>query len=374
MSLSLSLHIPFGQDKSIVLDHPKLKKCSFFSLSKFPELSSCVWVLTSGTTASKETLKFVGIKQKALLASAKSFNDHFQITEKDIFLNTLPLYHIAGLAMTARQHLSEASLYHLEKWDTEHCLHVLKEKKVSLVNFVPTQVYDLVSQDLSPPPSLRWALVGGGQLSYSLYKKALQLGWPLVLCYSFTEASSLVATHKASLDWRGTLYPFELLPHVKLRHDPEHNLFIKSDSLFSAYFVLSSDSSSFIEQKEEEFLLDDRGHLEGEVLFVEGRKASVKKVLGELVHLEILKRKLETFFDESSIEKWTLLFTPCPRKENKVTLCVEKDILNDIQEPLLKFNDSVEPYERIEAVFSLEKIPKNELGKVKIHELKEELL
>src|SRR5207253_1068669 len=87
------------------------------------------------------------------------------------------------------------------EWNPARTVKKWKDRKVTLTSLVPTQVFDLVSANLTAPKNLRAAVIGGGALDPSLYLKARELGWALLPSYGLTECASQVAT--ASLDSLG---------------------------------------------------------------------------------------------------------------------------------------------------------------------------
>ena len=70
-------------------------------------LQGHVFLLTSGTTAASVTdLKWVALKKEAFLASAESVNQHLQSDSRDVWIHTLPTFHVGGLGIWARAALS----------------------------------------------------------------------------------------------------------------------------------------------------------------------------------------------------------------------------------------------------------------------------
>jgi O-succinylbenzoic acid--CoA ligase len=64
-----------------------------------------------------------------------------------------------------------------------------------MVSLVPTMLSRLLDAGLREPPSLRWALLGGGPIAPALLERAAEAGVPVAPTYGMTEACSQIATH-----------------------------------------------------------------------------------------------------------------------------------------------------------------------------------
>ena len=73
--------------------------------SRVGQSPNLVWLLSSGTQSVDE-IKAIALSIEAILQSAKAVNKHLRATAKDRWLLTLPFYHIGGLSIFARAHLS----------------------------------------------------------------------------------------------------------------------------------------------------------------------------------------------------------------------------------------------------------------------------
>jgi O-succinylbenzoic acid--CoA ligase len=70
-----------------------------------------------------------------------------------------------------------------------------RERGVTLVSLVPTMLARLLDAGLEQPPTLRWALLGGGPIPPALVRRAAAAGVPVASTYGMTEACSQIATH-----------------------------------------------------------------------------------------------------------------------------------------------------------------------------------
>ena len=63
-----------------------------------------------------------------------------------------------------------------------------------MVSLVPTMLARLLDVGLERPPTLRWALLGGGPITAPLLERARAAGVPVAPTYGMTEACSQIAT------------------------------------------------------------------------------------------------------------------------------------------------------------------------------------
>ncbi len=84
-----------------------------------------------------------------------------------------------------------------ERFDTDAVLAALRdpERRITLVSLVPTMLARLLDAGLRAPPTLRWALLGGGPIPPALLERARAAGVPVAPTYGMTEACSQIATY-----------------------------------------------------------------------------------------------------------------------------------------------------------------------------------
>ena len=177
-----------------------------------------LWLLSSGTGRAN-AVKAIAHRKEGFLAAAEAANKHLESTNEDVWFNVLPTYHVGGLAIFARANLSGAKVVEpkWKSWDAKEYVKAVNNIKATLSSLVPTQIYDLVYENLPSPMSLRAVVVGGGALSPDLYTKARNLGWPVLPSYGLTECASQVATAPLSSLHQDEFPLLTPLSHVELR-------------------------------------------------------------------------------------------------------------------------------------------------------------
>lgn len=119
----------------------------------------------------------------------------------DVWLLSLPLYHIGGIALVQRALLAGGAIALSEGGDAPAIAAALRRWPVTQLSLVPTQLARLLEVWPGPAPSgLRALLVGGAAADGATVTAARRRGWPVALTYGLTEAGSQVATGWPSRD------------------------------------------------------------------------------------------------------------------------------------------------------------------------------
>lgn len=354
--------IEWGSKKSVVLKSPILPEVP--GQDELIELlPGHVWISTSGTTTSKR--KWVGISQTALLASAAAVNEHLSATDRDSWLNPLPLFHVGGIGISARARLSGSAVQVMGAWSVADFMAALETTEATLTALVPTQVFDLIDRELRAPENLRAVIVGGGALNEGLLKKARSLGWPLLPSYGLSECSSQVATAPVSSLKSGDV-KLKILDHVEARIADDGFLEIKSLALFTAYAEYGDRGWDLVDPKRDGwFKTEDLAEIAGAFLKPLGRINDQVKILGELVNVAALNETLENLRIAEDIGgEAALLPRADARAGTQLDLVAGK--MNYDQAVLLKniFDAVVAPFERSANLYCVSELPRNDLGKL----------
>lgn len=337
-------------------------------------LSGQVGIATSGSSG--ESLgRLIVISRKALLTSAAAVNERFLSNQEDVWFKTLPDFHVGGLSIYARAHLSGAQVIEdkSEKWSVKSFHRALSDAKATLLSLVPTQLYDLVQGGFSAPRSLRVVVIGGGRLESELYEKALNLGWPVLPSYGLTECSSQVAT--ATTTHQPALIP---LAHVQIRiadRTDEANssvglsggrIEIKSDALLTGQILVHEKGDEFRDPKIDGwFQTEDIGFLnEDGSLSILGRSQDFVKIGGEGVLVSRLEERLENLRLQLSCSFDAAILAVPDQRLGSVLVLLTTASGPEVEKLLSDFNESVFPFERIRRFYSVSEIPRSSLGKL----------
>jgi len=148
---------------------------------------------TSGTTAAP---KRVELTYGNFLASALGSAVALGLDPAERWLCPMPLTHVGGLSIPIRSAIYATTVVLHARFDTEAALNELMdpERRITLVSLVPTMLARLLDAGLERPPTLRWALLGGGPSAPALLARAHDARVPVAPTYGMTEACSQIAT------------------------------------------------------------------------------------------------------------------------------------------------------------------------------------
>ncbi len=190
--------------------------------------------MSSGST--KEP-KFLSLPFASLFYNAISCVETLRLQEGDLYLLSLPLFHVSGLAATIRSFIQKASILFSDK--KSFLYNISGHTHVSLV---PTQLYRLIqSNSLSSwKKSIKAILVGGAFCPRSLYEKAKQEGLPVFLSYGMSEMGSQVFMTENPY-WENEL-PFLGFgsPKQQILLSTEKELLLQGPSCFEGYLFEES--------------------------------------------------------------------------------------------------------------------------------------
>jgi O-succinylbenzoic acid--CoA ligase len=319
--------IDFQSSESHLLLNPRMPAAERARLEQMvPDLDAHVFVATSGSTAD---IKLVALSKRAILASAAAVNERLGVTSRDIWAAVLPPFHVGGLGVYARCHLSGARVLPMP-WD----LLAFAESEATIASLVPAQVQDLIAAQLKPSPALRAILVGGGVFNIQHSE------WPALPSYGMTECCSTIAIEDM------------LLGHLEARRENDGRLAFRGASLLTGYAT----KQGVIDPKVDGwFVSEDLGEVNGRMLRVFGRAGDFVKIGGESVDLKRLDRILhEVAGDDAAI----------------VAVADERlghviDLATAIEPTFVDpFNERVHPFERIRQIHRVDSIPRSPLGKL----------
>jgi O-succinylbenzoic acid--CoA ligase len=148
---------------------------------------------TSGTTAAP---KPVVLSYSNFMTSALGSAVALGLDVEERWLCPMPLTHVGGLSIPIRSAIYATTAVLHGRFDTEAVLNELMDagRRITLVSLVPTMLARLLDAGLERPPTLRWALLGGGPTPRALLERAVAVAVPVAPTYGMTEACSQIAT------------------------------------------------------------------------------------------------------------------------------------------------------------------------------------
>jgi o-succinylbenzoate---CoA ligase len=158
------------------------------------ELDAVATVMhTSGTTSEPRPVALTfGNWLSGALGSAVALG----LDPDERWLCPMPLAHVGGLSILIRSTIYRTTAIVHGRFETEAVLAELSdaERRITMVSLVPTMLSRLLEAGWREPPTLRWALLGGGPIPPALLTRAAAAGVSVASTYGMTEACSQIAT------------------------------------------------------------------------------------------------------------------------------------------------------------------------------------
>lgn len=325
---------------------------------------------TSGTMGAA---KWVVLEKRALLSSARAVNKWLDVDGTAKWGLALPLHHVGGFGVIARAFAACCGLSRFEgKWEPVRLLGWLGDEEVTHLSLVPTQVHDLVKAGLEAPSALRALVVGGGRLDAGLGQAARDAGWPVLSSFGMTEAGSQIATQElVSLQKPFVAGALKVLPVWEGSTVFDGLLRIRGEALFTGTLELCAGDWVFQERQGDWFQTSDRVELEGDRLMPLGRVDTLVKIMGELVDIEAVERRfLEACQGRVSQESLAIVPVADERREHSLFLVIEKGE-GEWAESFEIYQKVAPGIEKLGGCFTIDGLPRTELGKVRRAELRQ---
>ncbi len=171
------------------------------------EDATCSINYTSGTTSRP---KGVQLTHRNCWLNAVSFGWHTGVSDRDVLLHTLPMFHANGWGMPYA--LTAMGGHHVvqRKIDGEVILTRIEREGVSLLCAAPAVVASVLgasedrrSAGRSTPSGVRIVVAGAPPPSKTIARVEQELGWEFIQIYGLTETSPLLTINRAPAEWDG---------------------------------------------------------------------------------------------------------------------------------------------------------------------------
>lgn len=349
-STVLNLLHGFINEKVIFPVSPEFIKETAINRSTLPK-NSALAIATSGTQAKA---KIAMISRQNIILHCQSFTKIIPIDTSSVWLNCMPLNHIAGVMIVYRCWFNNASMVLHDDFDVKKVWHDMHHFSVSHISLVPRMLSRLLeySQYFEIPKSLKYVIVGGDKISDSLFQRAVSSGWPILISYGMTEATSTIAIGSK---------PDKLVPldGFEIEITSEETLKIKGPMVFQGFFSGLISDSVDLNMKQcnsRWFETNDRVKWDGKYLSIQGRNDDMIISAGKNIAPEYIESLLSTAaIDDIAIGKiysseWgdTIVALVCGDLDE--FKCWMKEKIQSVYQPRF--------------FIKVEKIPRNLMGKI----------
>jgi acyl-CoA synthetase (AMP-forming)/AMP-acid ligase II len=251
---------------------------------------------TSGTTARP---KGVQLTHRNFWLNAVTFGWHVGITDRDVYLHTLPTFHCNGWGMPYAVTGMGAKQVVIRKIDGEDILRRVEQEGVTLFNCAPAVIAAVLDAGVKRTQAggtipgkgrVRVVIAGAPPPSKTIERIERELGWEFIQIYGLTETSPLLTINRAPGEWDG-LDPAERATRlsragvpavgVRMAVNESGEILARSNHVFEGYWNQPEETAKAIQDGW--FHTGDGGHAEGAYTVIADRKKDVIITGGENV-------------------------------------------------------------------------------------------
>jgi acyl-CoA synthetase (AMP-forming)/AMP-acid ligase II len=261
------------------------------------EEATCSINYTSGTTARP---KGVELTHRNCYLNAMSFGWHVAVSERDVLLHTLPMFHCNGWGMPYATTAMGGRHVVLRKVDGEEILRRVENEGVTLMCGAPAVVAMVLEaarirreegRAVPGGGTVRIVVAGAPPPSAVIERVEADLGWEFIQIYGLTETAPLLTVNRAPADWadlepgeRARLLSRAGVPAVGVRiavDEEDGEVLSRSNHVFKGYWQQPEESAAVLQGGW--FRTGDGGALDGAWLSISDRKKDVIITGGENV-------------------------------------------------------------------------------------------
>jgi fatty-acyl-CoA synthase len=244
---------------------------------------------TSGTTARP---KGVQLTHRNCWLNAATFGWHTAVTDRDVFLHTLPMFHCNGWGMPYAVTGMGVPQVVVRKIDGEEILNRIEAHGVTLMCGAPAVVAAILTaaadrraagREVPGSGTVRIVVAGAPPPSKTIERVETELGWEFIQIYGLTETAPLLTINRARAEWddlppaeRARLLSRAGVPAigVEIETDEDGEVLARSNHVFDGYWEQPEESARALDGGW--FHTGDKGHIEaGDYLVISDRKKDV---------------------------------------------------------------------------------------------------
>lgn len=333
-------------------------------------------LFTSGTTNKPKAVvhTFNNLYQSVLLT-----NSIAKLSTDDIWLASLPFYHIGGLMIIVRALVTGASAALPKSTNYIHIKEALANYNPSHVSLVSTTLKQLLDEFVFANNNLKSVFLGGGRLETQLCERAINNGFPIIKVYGSTETCSMISAlskNDFSIKPNSVGMPIDdvvikILNEVGEFLEPYKvgEIIINSKTIIKEYYKNDEENTRKI--KNGFYYTGDFGWIDKDgYLYIDIRREDLIVTGGENVN----PKEVEQFLVQLPSIIDSYVFAELDEKWGQI-VCAAVVVKNHISEEEIKeqLKNMMASYKVPKKIYFLDFIPRNELGKVEKQKLIESL-
>ena len=251
---------------------------------------------TSGTTARP---KGVQLTHRGCWLNAVTFGWHLGLSDRDVYLHTLPTFHCNGWGMPYAVTAIGARQVIIRKIDGEEILRRVDAHGVTLFNCAPAVIAAVLdaatarrtrSENVPGAGRVRVVVAGAPPPSKTIERIEAELGWEFIQIYGLTETSPLLTINRAPQEWEGIDRSERArrlsragVPAVGVRMAVDENgeILTRTNNVFEGYWNQPEETAKAL--ADGWFHTGDGGHTEEAYVVIADRKKDVIITGGENV-------------------------------------------------------------------------------------------
>ena len=252
------------------------------------EDATCSINYTSGTTARP---KGVQITHRNAWTNAATFGWHAGVSDRDVYLHTLPMFHCNGWGMVYAATGMGATHIVLRKVDGEDILSRIESHAINFMCGAPAVVAAVLDagakrvangQAVPGRDLVRMVVAGAPPPSKTIERMEVELGWEFIQIYGLTETSPLLTMNRRRAEY-DNLSPADRAVKlsragaptigVTMRVSEEGELMARANHVFEGYWNQPEETAKAI--REGFFYTGDGGYLDENYVVIADRKKDV---------------------------------------------------------------------------------------------------
>jgi len=251
---------------------------------------------TSGTTARP---KGVQLTHRGCWLNAVTFGWHLGLSDRDVYLHTLPTFHCNGWGMPYAVTAIGARQVIIRKIDGEEILRRVEAHGVTLFNCAPAVIAAVLDaavarhkrgEKVPGAGRVRVVVAGAPPPSKTIERIEAELGWEFIQIYGLTETSPLLTINRAPQEWEGIDHSERArrlsragVPAIGVRMAVDENgeILTRTNNVFEGYWNQPEETAKAL--ADGWFHTGDGGHTEDAYVVIADRKKDVIITGGENV-------------------------------------------------------------------------------------------